>query len=84
MRANLFTLKVKVQYSCICTGGRRRQVSVRARKDGEDIVQWMHRAVTPDVSRDHRIRSPHCSERKLNELLLPMTSKDKVGEVEKH
>lgn len=48
---------------------------VPVRKDGQDVVEWMHKVFTPKASEAHHFWSPHCRPDQLTNVKIPMSSK---------
>ncbi len=66
-----------VKYSCNLCGIHRVTVEVPAREN-EDLGAWM-RTLTLRLQEDHGRRSPDCHADKLDEVLVPMDGRTKVG-----
>lgn len=66
-----------VLYSCHKCKLHRVPVVVPAREE-EDVVAWM-KETTEYLAQDHYKRSPHCDTTALQEVMIPMTGRDKVG-----
>lgn len=74
---------VPIFYACHTCGLADREISVRERGAGEDVVMWM-RCVQVDVSADHVIASPRC-DGGVFDLKIPLKSRDsRVGEALRH
>ena len=72
-----------LQWEYICHGcglgvppAERPKVTVRHRRAGENVVDWVNDCATL-VASDHERRSPHCSEGKCD-LLIPMPKKEET------
>lgn len=66
-----------VLYSCTKCKLHRVPVIVPAREQ-EDVIAWM-KTTTNFLSLDHAKRSPYCDTTELQEVMIPMTGRDKVG-----
>ena len=71
------TDSVKVRYSCRECGLRDAVVEIIPRTD-EDIVVWM-KALNVVLSRDHHARSPTCEPKALQDVKIPIGSKQVIG-----
>jgi len=75
MNIDVFTIRVR--YSCFDCGLRQAECDVRARGD-EDVLVWME-ATIRQCGEDHHRRSPQCYPTELHDLMIPMTSVDRIG-----
>lgn len=74
---------VPIFWTCHTCGVVERELRVRERQAGEDVLVWM-RCVQVDVSTDHAIASKRCKGYKFD-LKIPMQSRDsRIGEAVKH
>lgn len=60
---------IEVRYRCHCMDAEV-TVRVRARTEGEDIIDWM-RMVQVNVGADHSFRSPRCTATNMIYLKVP-------------
>lgn len=74
---------IEVKYKCACMSTEA-EVMVRERAPGEDAPAWLQSAVVPEISRDHRRRSPLCVAAKVDHLLIPIQDDVPVGSVRRH
>ena len=62
---------IRVLYSCDC-GIQDREVEVRLREPGEDVVHWVRDVVGAAVGADHAQHSPECRRTIMRELKIPV------------
>ena len=70
-------MTIIVKYSCHGCGLTKVDVAVPAR-ESEDVVTWMDQTVRL-AGADHRRRSPHCHPKAVQDLMIPMTGRDRIG-----
>jgi hypothetical protein len=63
---------ITILYSCFPCGLLRVPLEVSERGQ-ENVVEYLEKVVAPVVSADHLMRSPFCSSRTMDELLIPLT-----------
>lgn len=66
---------VDCMVSCNLCGLVDLHVYVPVRKEGQDVVDWMHKVFTPKASEAHHFCSPHCRPDQLTNVKIPMSSK---------
>lgn len=70
-------MTITCKYSCFACGVHRALVPVKARED-EDVKVWLDR--TALYIRDYHQRlHPHCTNTQLDELMIPMDGRDRIG-----
>lgn len=72
---------IKCLYTCKSCGVLDRPVQMPARGDDESVADWMNKVCAPAISRDHENYSPHCTQRTMRNLKIPITDGKKIGEV---
>ncbi|OGA15873.1 MAG: hypothetical protein A3I63_01945 [Betaproteobacteria bacterium RIFCSPLOWO2_02_FULL_66_14] len=65
-------MTIGIRYSCALCGLEDVEVAVRLREPEEDVIQWMEKAVTPALGRDHFNRSPRCQPSTLTQVKIPV------------
>ncbi len=73
---------VGIKYKCRCMS-ERADLQVPERKLSVDVVLWLNDIVMPRVAADHRLRSPTCREKTLEECMLPAPPDKHIGSKEK-
>lgn len=66
-----------VYYSCFKCGLDRVPCSVKAREQ-ENVIEWM-KILGEKLSADHSERSPDCHPKQLNNIMIPIDNRSKVG-----
>jgi len=69
---------LQVLYTCEPCGLKDVRVTVRHRKQGEDIRTWMEE-VSRRVGNDHASRSPNCHPKTLSNLKIPLEGDGSSG-----
>ena len=68
-----------VKYSCHQCGLKKIEVAVRLREEAEDIVKWVEDIVGWAIKDDHRLRSPDCNAKSVQDLMIPITGVNRLG-----
>lgn len=71
---------IKCLYTCKSCGVLDRPVQMTARGD-ETAAQWIRDVCAPAISRDHDNYSPHCTQRTMTNLKIPVTEGRRIGDV---
>ena len=69
---------IKVKYSCDQCGLKNIEVAVPVRED-EDVVTWARQIVGSHISNHHARRSPKCSAKSVQNLMIPTDGTNKIG-----
>ena len=70
---------IQCKYTCSRCGIYQQIVTVPARED-EDVVTWLNEVAAAGISADHSRRSPQCTSRTMDELLIPVPEgTEKIG-----
>lgn len=69
---------IKVTYQCLCM---KEEVSlyIPARKEDEDIADWMGLVLTPSLYLHHRTHSPKCTSPEIDHVKVPITENHPIG-----
>lgn len=76
-------MDVELKYTCGLCGLHR--VACKAVPRGEDqgVTDWVENVAIAAIIADHKRRSPDCHPRKLDEIMIPVSGVDRVGDVPK-
>jgi hypothetical protein len=77
--ADLSRTTITVYYSCNQCGLRRVPCDVPARGQ-EDVVVWLRSIVGWEIKVDHLRRSPTCKATEVQDLMVPMVGRKRVGD----
>jgi hypothetical protein len=72
--ADLLTVK----YSCAPCRIKRREVKVRYREKGENVVYYVEKVVAAAVTEDHKQQSPWCKVKTITEVMIPMDASGQI------
>lgn len=75
------TPTIEIKYSCKLCGLHRRKLRVRTRKENEGIVEWFKDVVVMAIAVNHHEVSPACTNRKIEEVMIPIENDKRVGDV---
>lgn len=69
---------IELRYKCYCSP-EERVLAVREREPGEDIRRWMKQIAVPQLTADHRKRSPLCQSAAMEYMKIPMDEDAPIG-----
>ena len=70
--------KIVVRYSCRLCGLLKVECLVPVRDPAQDVVRWMEQTGAL-LSADQRQRSPRCHPKELQDIMIPLTGRDRIG-----
>lgn len=77
-------ITIPILYSCPACGLKDVEVQVRAREAGQDVAEWMDRAVVVECGADHFHRSPGCAPASLRDIKIPIAGAPFIGAPVRH
>lgn len=74
-----FAKLIEVEYSCRACKLQDVKIKVFARKENQDIGNWLDKDLYTALAADHFNRSPNCITEELNNVKIPLGKGDVVG-----